>query len=119
MREPELKMVVLMYLQEDEACVGRLLSEVGIEQYSRLSMEGTGPGAEAGWYGEVAPYESRMVFALMPEDRAAEVLDAVSRCRGVEDPRHPIRAAQLPVEATTACECEDSGRSGSGPDVAV
>ena len=99
-----MKLVMLMYLEEDEACVRRLLADERITSFSRVGMEGEGPGGR-GWYGETAPYRSRMVFALVPEDRADALLSAVRGCTGISDPRHPIRAARLPVEEVVSCEC--------------
>jgi len=99
-------MVVLMYLKEDEACVDRLLAESRVPVYSRLDVEGITPGAAPGWYGESAPYASEMIVAIVADDVAVALLEAVSECRGVQDPRHPIRALQLPVERETACQCD-------------
>lgn len=103
-----MKLVLLMHLEEDAACVARLLRETGITIYSRLEIEGHGPGVE-GWYGEPAPYRSRMVLAVVPDPAAARVLEAVAECRGVQDPKHPIRAVQMDVEAAAACLCELDG----------
>lgn len=103
-----MKLVLMMYLEGDEACVERLLREQEVALYSRLPIEGVGPGAR-GWYGEVAPYASRMIMAIVEEETASRLLDAVAGCRGVEDPSHPIRAAMVDVERTAACLCEATG----------
>lgn len=99
------KLVMLMYLEEDEACVDRTLAEQGVTTFSRMSMEGLTQGASSGWYGVTRPYQSRLILALMPAERADAVMAAVSDCRGVEDPRHPIRAMQLAVERSASCQC--------------
>ncbi len=99
-----MKLVLLMYLQDDESCVAQLLKETDVQTFSRLSMEGRGPGASGGWYGETQPYQSQMIMAIMPAEQAASLAQAVSSCTGVEDPRHPIRAAVLDVEDFTCCE---------------
>lgn len=101
-----MKLVILMYLREDEDCVGRLLSETRVPVYSRMEMEGIAKSAMGGWYGESAPFSSEMIVAVVPDDVAAAVLEGVAECRGVQDPRHPIRALQLPVERETSCRCE-------------
>ncbi|MFW6088203.1 MAG: hypothetical protein ACODAB_00530 [Gemmatimonadota bacterium] len=101
-----MKLVILMYLREDEDCVDRLLSENRVPVYSRMEMEGVAKRGGGGWYGETAPYSSEMIVAVVPDDVAASLLDAVAECHGVQDPRHPIRALQLPVERETACRCE-------------
>ena len=100
-----MKLVILMYLRDDDACVVRLLSESRVPVYSRLEMEGVAKGGGGGWYGESVPYNSQMIVAVVPDDVATDLLEAVAGCRGVQDPRHPIRALQLPVERETACEC--------------
>ncbi|MGD8496361.1 MAG: hypothetical protein PVF05_09250 [Gemmatimonadales bacterium] len=101
-----MKLVILMYLQEDEGCVDRLLTANQIPIYSRLDVEGIASGAAPGWYGESTPYASEMIVTIVPDDAAARLLEAVAECRGVQDPQHPIRALQLPVERETACRCE-------------
>ena len=61
-----MKIVALMYLEEDNPTVSKLLSEHGVMAYSRLPLEGHGAGAE-GWLGRVPAYRSSMAFALVPE----------------------------------------------------
>jgi len=95
-----MKLIMLLYLEDDEACVARMLKEHGVVAYSRLPLEGHGAGM-AGWYGSTAPFASRMVFTMVPEPRARALLDAVADCGDqLADPRHPIHAIQLAVEAT-------------------
>jgi hypothetical protein len=99
-----MKLAILMYLEEDDRCVERLLKESRIEAYSRLPVEGRVPGTEAGWYGEIAPYQSRLIMAVVPDDTADVLMRAVAECTGVQDPRHPIRAVSLDVESFTCCD---------------
>lgn len=103
-----MKMVMLMYLAEDQRCVDRLLEEQAVAMHSRLPIEGHGPGA-TGWYGEVAPYDSRLVMAIVEDAAAGRVLSAVRECRGVVDPEHPIRAVQVDVEDVASCLCDATG----------
>lgn len=97
-----MKLVILMYLEEDERCVQSLLRERDVSVFSRLSIEGVGPGTPA-WYGEPAPYESRMTFTIVEEEQAADLLAAVRGARGCLDAAHPVRAIQLAIEETAAC----------------
>ena len=99
-----MKLVLLMYLEEDEPCVDRLLEEQGVGAFSRLPVEGHGPG-ERGWRGEVPAYRSRMVMAVVPEETASRLIEAVEECRGIEDPAHPVRAVEVGVERVAACLC--------------
>lgn len=99
-----MKLVLLMYLKDDEKCVARLLKEQAIATYSRLALEGHGPGSASGWSGEIQPYESQLIMSVLPDEQAAALVDAIAQCTGVQDPRHPIRAALLDVERFTCCE---------------
>ncbi|HSM03137.1 MAG TPA: hypothetical protein VK858_00870 [Longimicrobiales bacterium] len=100
-----MKLIVLLYLEDDEACVARLLEDHGVLSHSRLNLEGFGKGM-AGWYGDTAPFRSRMAFSLVPEDQSAGLLSGVRLCRGSGGLKHPIHAIQLGVEAMA-----DSGGS--------
>lgn len=99
-----MKLVLLMFLKEDEKCVNRLLSEQKVQSFSRMGVEGRGPGAAVGWTGEVQPYQSQMIMSILPAEEAQSLIDAVGKCTGVQDPRHPIRAALIDVEQFTCCE---------------
>ncbi|MBT8336055.1 MAG: hypothetical protein KJO11_05585 [Gemmatimonadetes bacterium] len=96
-----MKLVLLLYLEDDDAAVVRLLEAHGVSTWSRVSLEGHGAGA-AGWYGEVAPYRSRMVFTVVTPDDATALVDAVATLEGLADPRHPVHALQLDVERSVA-----------------
>ncbi|MFQ5537634.1 MAG: hypothetical protein ACE5GJ_09305 [Gemmatimonadota bacterium] len=102
-----MKLVFLMYLEEDDKRIVKLLEEHHVVAWSRMSMEGHGSGMR-GWYGEVAPYASRLIFTVLREDKARELLEAVRVCVDCEDPQHPIHAMMVAVE-----EMADSGTAGS------
>ena len=104
-----MKLIVLMYLETDRKCVERLVAEQKIPVFTRLPVEGIAAGGAGGWYGTAAPYRSEMVMSFLEDAAATELLAAVSACRDIEDPRHPIRAMQLNVEATAVCECATDG----------
>jgi len=99
-----MKLAILMYLDDDQKCVDRLLKQVKIESFSRLPVEGHRPGPAGGWYGDSAPYESRLLISVLPDEDASRLVDAVSNCTGVQDPQHPIRVAVLDVERFVCCE---------------
>lgn len=98
-----MKLVMLMYLSDDEDCVEGLLEDYEVPVFSNLPLEGVGPGTRTGWYGRAAPYESRMTMMVVEDAPTHELLQAVRECTGVEDPRHPVRAVQLDVEAMSTC----------------
>lgn len=92
-----MKLVILMYLEEDTAGVEKLLADHEVAAYSELPVEGHGIGT-AGWYGKVAPYRSRMLMAFLSGAKAVELLAAVATCTGCKDSNHPIHAWQVDVE---------------------
>ena len=96
-----MKMILLMYLEDDDVTVRRLLETEGVGGYSVLPLEGHGEG-KAGWYGVVPAYRSRMAFAVVTPERAEGLMKAVSKCTGCSDPAHPIHAIQVDVEKTMA-----------------
>lgn len=104
-----MKLVILMYLETDRKCVERLVAEQKVPVFTRLPVEGVAAGKPGGWYGTAAPYRSEMIMAFLEGAAATQLLAAVNACRDMEDPRHPIRAMQLNVEATAVCECATDG----------
>lgn len=109
-----MKLVMLTYLEEDEKCVERLLSELEVEAFSRLPVEGHGPAAAGGWYGAAAPFRSELTIIFTDDEAARRILDGVRVCTAIQDPKHPIRAFMVDVESATACGC---ARSDGAPDV--
>ena len=94
-----MKLILLLYLADDEDCVAKMLKERGVLTHSRLNLEGFGKGL-TGWYGDTPTFRSRMAFALVPEGQAAGLLEAVRNCQETTGgAQHPIHAIQLGVEA--------------------
>lgn len=108
-----MKLVILMYLEDDGERVERLLADHEVAAYSELPVEGHGLGT-AGWYGKVAPYRSRMLLAFLGAGKAAELLAAITACTGCKDPEHPIHAWQVDVQ-----EMVTSGSAGGASGVAT
>lgn len=92
-----MKLVVLMYLEEDVAHVQKLMAAHEVTAYSELPVTGHGPGT-TGWYGTVPPFKSRMLIAFLPAAKAEELTAAVANCTGCTDPNRPLRAWQMGVE---------------------
>lgn len=93
-----MKLVMLFYLEDDGPVVTKLMGSQGVGAYSRLPVEGRGEGGVGGWYGEVAPHSSKMVLSVVTDEQAAALLAAVEATQG-QDVNHPIRAAQVDLEA--------------------
>ena len=101
-----MKLILLLYLADDEDCVTHLLKERGVLTHSRLNLEGFGRGM-TGWYGDTPSYRSRMAFALVPQDQAEALLEGVRSSTGTQGgAQHPIHAIQHGVDAMA-----DSGSS--------
>ena len=49
-----MKIVLLLYLEEDGPAVTKLLADQGINAYSRLPIEGRGQREAGGWFGDIA-----------------------------------------------------------------
>jgi hypothetical protein len=92
-----MKLVILMYLEDDKDGVDRLLAEHGVSAYSDMAVEGHGAGT-VGWSGEVAPYRSQMSMVFLVREAAEALVEAVEACTGCRDSRHPIHAWVVDVE---------------------
>jgi len=95
------KLVILSLLEDDIEMLRALLKEHGVVAYSELPVEGHGAGT-TGWYGEIAPYRSRMVLSFMPAAPAEALLGAVAACSECKDSSHPVRAWMVDVERAVA-----------------
>jgi hypothetical protein len=93
-----MKIVLLLYLEEDGPAVTKLLSDQKISAYSRLPIEGHGAGKAGGWYGDIATHNSKMIFTIVSDEEANSLLAAVEGV-SVHDAAHPIHAAQLQLDA--------------------
>jgi len=93
-----MKIVLLLYLEEDGPAVTKLLSDQGVSAYSRLPLEGHGAGKAGGWYGDIATHSSKMIFTIVSDEEAVSVMEAVKGV-SVQDAGHPIHAALLHLEA--------------------
>lgn len=102
-----MKLVFLMYLEEDDPLVMNGFKALGVSVFSRIALEGrqgAGAGggraaaAAAGWYGDVPPFRSQMVFAVFSDEEAEALLEAVRHWPPGQDSAHPVRAFQVDVE---------------------
>ena len=92
-----MKLVLLLYLEEDGPAVTQLLQDQGISAYSRLPIEGHGAGKAGGWYGDIATHNSKMIFSVVSDEEADSLLAAVKEVK-VQDAGHPIHLAKLTLE---------------------
>ena len=92
-----MKIVLLLYLEGDGPAVAKLLSDQEINAYSRLPIEGHGQGKAGGWFGDVAAHNSKMIFAIVPDEQANSLAKAVKQVP-VQDAAHPIHLAKLNLE---------------------
>lgn len=92
-----MKLVLLLFLEEDGPAVTKLLLEQGISAYSRLPIEGHGEGKAGGWFGDIATHNSKMIFSVVADDVADGLLGATKEVK-VQDASHPIHVAKLNLE---------------------
>lgn len=92
-----MKLVLLFYLEEDGPAVAKLLSDQGVTAYSRLPVEGHGLGEGGGWYGDVATHNSKMILAVLGDEKADALTDAL-KALPVRDAGHPIHLARMSLE---------------------
>ena len=105
-----MKLVILMYLSDDDESVQGMLRREGIDSYSRIPLEGHGSGA-AGWYGLVAPYSSAMIVSMLPDDRADSLVRTIAACDECEDPEHPVHAIVIDIERAVVSGSLDASTS--------
>ena len=103
-----MKLVLLMYLAEDAGRVAALLGSVGIAASTRIEAEGWTKGLPSPWSGAVAPFSSELRIALVPDDRAEDVMRAVESCTECANERHPIHAVELDVARVTTSLAESN-----------
>ncbi len=98
-----MKMVVLMSIEEAAETLRRLLTATGVMVYSELEMKGfrrVGGADERGnWFahGPHATY-SHLVFTVVTEEKAAELLAAVRQESARESNGSPIHGLVVNVE---------------------
>ena len=93
-----IKLVAILYLEDDEEVVEDVLRDAGVGTFSRFDMEGHGAGVP-GWYGEVPSYRSKLLFTWVAPEQALALLAGVAAAQGVQDTSHPIHALQIDVES--------------------
>jgi hypothetical protein len=102
-----MKLVVLMFLEDDAATVRKLLQSQKVATYSELSVRGHGQGT-AGWYGDVAPFKSSLYMVFMPNEEAQNLMHAVENLPPTRDKQRPIRAWQMDVESSVQSQSESA-----------
>lgn len=102
-----MKLVVLMFLEDDAQAVRKLLQAQKVATYSELSVRGHGQGT-AGWYGDVAPFKSSLYMVFLPQDEADSLMGAVASLPPTTDQRRPIRAWQMDVESSVQSQSSET-----------
>jgi len=98
-----MKLVGIMCLEEHRPQVRDLLRDQGLQIYSETSILGhsTETIARIGWFAasEPTPDYSTLMFAIVPDDNAGAVYDAIVALRArIGEVDHPVRAFVVPVE---------------------
>jgi hypothetical protein len=98
-----MKLVGIMSLKAQRDQVRDLLRDQGVQIYSETDILGhsTETIARIGWFAAspASPEYSTLCFAIVPDENAEAVFDAIAALRdGGSDAEHPIRAFLVPVE---------------------
>jgi hypothetical protein len=98
-----MKLLLLLYLEQDGPTVTKLLTSQGIDAYSRVNIEGQGGEKAQGVFGGRAPHASKMIFAVVTGEQGESLRQALREAE-VQDANHPIHVAQLGLEAWESSE---------------
>ena len=101
-RERTMKLVGIMSLKEHRRKVREVLKNQGVQIFSETDILGhtTETLARIGWFAtpQQTPEYSTLCFAIVPDENAAPILDAIAALGPEDDSGHPIRAFMVPVE---------------------
>lgn len=99
-----MKLIAIMSLDAYRKDLHQIYREHEVRVFSELDIRGyhhrERPRAtEVGWFGgtDSAAY-STLTWAFLPEDQAADLLDAIEAYNDVHNFDHPVRAFQMPVD---------------------
>ena len=103
--ETGMKFIGIMGLNEDADKIRKLFKEHGVQIFSETEITGHTLCAleKYGWWpSSDIPAYSRLHFAILPEERAGEILDDIAGMTDENEEKddcvHPIRAFQINVE---------------------
>ena len=97
-----MKLIGIMSLSEDRATVRKLFENQGVQIFSETDILGHSREtlAKFGWFTtpQDVPDYSTLCFAIVPDESAKGVIDAIGALPGREESDHPVRGFVVPVE---------------------
>jgi hypothetical protein len=97
-----MKLVGIMSLKEHRNRVREVLENQGVQIFSETDILGhtTETLARVGWFAtpRQTPEYSTLCFAIVPDENATPILDAIAALGPGDDTGHPIRAFSVAVE---------------------
>ena len=98
-----MKLVVIMSVDAYADVLERVYAEHQIPVFSEMDIEGFrfdgDEDVEGNWFGSGhSPVYSKLTFAFVSEEQAAELMEAIAVVNREKDLASPIRAFQLAVE---------------------
>jgi nitrogen regulatory protein PII len=97
-----MKLVGIMSLKEHRNIVRNVLQDQGVQIFSETDILGhtTETLARVGWFAtpKQSPEYSTLCFAIVPDENAEPILDAIAALGPTDDSGHPIRAFMVSVE---------------------
>ncbi len=101
-----MKLLVVTTLADYGDKVAEMLNKVGIQVFSKTETTGIKEGGHANlldnWYGgDKDHYNSIFFFSFTEQDKAENMLNAITQCNNDKCVHFPIRGFILPVESST------------------
>ncbi|PEN14322.1 hypothetical protein CRI94_04600 [Longibacter salinarum] len=99
-----MKLVAVMSLDSNREELHRMYREHSIQVFSEIDIRGyhhtqTPSAVDVGWFGHAShPAYSTLTWAFLPSDQAEHLLDAIAELNHETDPKHPVRAFEMPVD---------------------
>ncbi|WP_456427273.1 hypothetical protein [Rhodocaloribacter sp.] len=98
-----MKLVIIMSVEQYAEVLERLYAEHRIPVFSETEVQGyrldENVRTPLNWFGRAhTPIYSKLTFAFVSDEKAAELIDAIDAYNREHDLGSPIRAFQMPVE---------------------
>jgi len=99
-----MKLVAVMSLDANREALHRMYRKHEIQVFSEIDIKGyhhsqTPSAADVGWFGHAShPAYSTLTWAFLPAKQATDLLDSIAAFNQDTDPKHPVRAFEMPVD---------------------
>ncbi len=106
-----MKLLVVTTLAEYEHKVSDMLTQVGINDFSKTGTTGYKEARQTNildnWYGgDDADYNSVFFFSFTEPEKAERMLKAITQCNNDKCVHFPVKGFIMPVESSTVRDVE-------------